>query len=101
MPNRLSQLTKDAQTRFFEELNYLNLEEIRAICSDCGIPYKILAEHPDGTRKVTQDNDRKPIVLARLRHYLVTGKAGQPTCIRAEIVRLDNPPARPGPRERL
>jgi hypothetical protein len=44
MPNLLSQLTKDAQARFLEELNYLNLEEIRGFCSDRGIPYKILAE---------------------------------------------------------
>jgi hypothetical protein len=40
-------------------------------------------------------------VLARIRHYLATGKAGQATCIPAEIVRLDDPPATPGPRDRL
>src|SRR5439155_881178 len=101
MPNPLSQLTKDAQARFLEELNYLNLEEIRGFCSDRGIPYKILAEYPNGKMKATKDIDRKPIVLARVRHYLATGKAGQPTCIPAEIVRHDDPPARPGPRDRL
>ena len=51
--------------------------------------------------KATKDIDRKPVVLARLRHYLTTGKAGQSTCIPAKIVRLDNPPARPGPRDRM
>src|SRR5437867_1585972 len=101
MPNLLSQLTKDAQTRFLEELNYLNLGEIRGFCSDRGIPYKILAEYPNGKMKATKDIDRKPIVLARVRHYLATGKVGQPTCIPAEIVRHDDPPARPGPRDRL
>ena len=101
MPNLLSQLTKDVQTRFLEELNYLNLGEIRGFCSDRGIPYKILAEYPNGKMKATKDIDRKPIVLARVRHYLATGKVGQPTCIPAEIVRHDNPPARPGPRDRL
>jgi len=101
MPNLLSPLTKDAQARFLEELNYLNLEEIRGFCSDRGIPYRILAEDPDGKMKATKDTDRKPIVLARVRHYLATGNAGQPTCIPAKIVRHDDPPARPGPRDRL
>jgi hypothetical protein len=101
MPNFLSQLTKDEQARLLEELNYLNLEEIRGFCSGRGIPYKILAQYPSGKVKATKDTDRKPIVLARVRHYLATGKVGQPTCIPAEIVRQDDPPARPGPRERL
>jgi hypothetical protein len=101
MTNLLSQLTKDAQARFLEELNYMNLEEIHGFCSDRGIPYKILAEYPNGEMKATKDTDRKPIVLARVRHYLATGKVGQPTCISAEIVRHDDPPAKPGPRDRL
>jgi hypothetical protein len=101
MANLFSQLTKDAQARFLEELNYLNLGEIRAVCSDRGIPYKILAEDPNGKMKGTKDVDRKPIVLARVRHYLATGGVGQPTCIPAKIVRHDDPPARPAPRDRL
>ena len=101
MRNLLSQLAKDEQTRFLDELNYLNLEEIRGFCSDRGIPYKILAEYSDGKTKVTKDADRKPIVLARIRRYLTTGQVGQPTCIPAAIVRYDDPPARAGPRDRL
>jgi hypothetical protein len=101
MPNPLSQLTEGEQTRLLEELNYLNLGEIRGFCSEHGIPYKILAEYPNGKVKATKDIDRKPIVLARVRHYLATGKVGQPTRIPAEIVRQDHPPARPGPRDRL
>ena len=54
----------------------MNLEEIRGFCSARGIPYKILAEHPDGKTRATKDTDRKPIVLARVRHYLATGKVG-------------------------
>jgi hypothetical protein len=101
MPNLLSQLTRDEQARLFAELNYLNLEEIRGFCSDRGIPYRILAQYPNGKVKSTKDTDRKPVVLARVRHYLATGMVGQPTYIPAEIVRHDDPPARPGPRERL
>lgn len=101
MPNLLTQLTKDAQARFLAELNYLNLAEIRGFCSDRGIPYKILSEYPDGEMKVTKDVDRKPIVLARVRDYLATGRVGPPTCIPAEIVRQGDPPARPGPGDHL
>ena len=50
---------------------------------------------------MTKDTDRKPIVLARVRRYLTTGQAGQPTCIPAKIVREENPPARLQLRDRL
>src|SRR5829696_849434 len=36
MPNVLSQLTKGEQTRLFEELNYMNLEEIRGSAQRAG-----------------------------------------------------------------
>jgi hypothetical protein len=101
MPNLLSQLTKEEQARLFHELNYLNLGEIRGFCSEHGIPWRILAEHSNGKVISTKDTDRKPIVLARIRHYLATGKVGPTTVIPAKIVRHDPPPARPGPQDRL
>src|SRR5262245_14045306 len=101
MANFLSQLTTRERARLLEELNYMNLEEIRGFCSARAIPYRIVAESPNGKVKATKDTDRKPIVLARLRRYLTTGQAGQPTRIAAQIVREDNPPARLGPRDRL
>jgi hypothetical protein len=101
MLNLLSQLTKAEQARLLEEMNYMNLEEIRGFCSARGIPYKIVVAHPNGNVKATTDTDRKPIVLARVRRYLTTGDTGQPTRIPAEIVRVQNPPAQPGPRDRL
>src|SRR5262245_38076803 len=101
MSNFLSVLTKVQQTRLLEELNYMNLEEIRGFCSERGIPFRIVAESSNGKVKATKDTDRKPIVLARVRRYLRTGQAGQPTCISSSIVREENPPARPGPRDRL
>src|SRR5216110_3046080 len=101
MPNFLSQLTKGEQARLLEELNYMNLEEIRGFCAQRGIPYRIVAEYPNGKVKATKDTDRKPIVLARVRRYLTTGQVGQPTRISAQIVRRENPPARLGPRDRL
>jgi len=101
MADLISFLTQDEHARLFENMNYMNLEEIRGFCSEHRIPYKILAEAPNGTVKATKDTDRKPIVLARLRNYLKTGDAGKPTVIPAKIVREDDPPVNPGPRERL
>lgn len=40
-------------------------------------------------------------MLARVRRYLTTCEAGQPTRIPAEIARTQDPPARLGPRDRL
>jgi hypothetical protein len=57
----------------------MNLAEIRGSCSERGIPYRIVAECPNGKVKATKDTDRKPIVLARVRRYLTTGQAGLPT----------------------
>jgi hypothetical protein len=79
--NFLSQLTASERARLLEELNYMNLEEIRGFCSVRGIPYRITAESADGKVKATKDTDRKPIVLARVRRYLTTGQVGQPTRI--------------------
>ena len=44
MPNFLSQLTKSEEARLLEELNYMNLEEIRGFCSARGIPFRVVAE---------------------------------------------------------
>ena len=101
MSNLLSQITKNEQARLLEGLNYMNLEEIRGFCAARRIPYRIVAEYPNGKVKATVDTDRKPIVLARLRRYLMTGQTGQPTRIPAKIVREKNPPARLEPRDRL
>ena len=101
MSNFLSALTKVERAGLLEELNYLNLEEIRGFCSERGIPYRIAAEYSNGKVKATKDTDRKPIVLARVRHYLRTGRVGQPTRIPAQVVREEDPPARLGPRDRL
>jgi hypothetical protein len=101
MPNVLSQLTAGERTRLLEELNYMNLEELRGFCSERGIPYRILVRLEDGTFKATRDTDRKPVVMARVRRYLTSGQAGRPTSIPAHIVREEKPPTRIGPRDRI
>ena len=101
MPNFLSKLNKGERARLLEELNYMNLDEIRGFCVPRGIPYRIVAEYSSGKIKATKDTDRKPIVLARVRRYLTTGDVGQASCIPVEIVREEKPPAQLGPRDRL
>jgi hypothetical protein len=34
-------------SQLLEEMNYLNLEELRGFCSERGIPYKIMGEYPN------------------------------------------------------
>jgi hypothetical protein len=99
--NVLSQLDEAGQARLLEELNYMNLEEIRGFCSERGIPYRVMAEYPDGKVKATKDTDRKPIVLARIRRYLTRGDVGRATLIPAKIVRAQDPPSRLAPGDRL
>jgi hypothetical protein len=60
-----------------------------------------MAEYPNGKVKATKDTDRKPIVLARVRRYLMTGEVDRPTLIPARIVRVQDPPARLKPRDRM
>ena len=69
----------------------MNLEEVRAFCAARAIPFRIVAESSNGKVKATKDTDRKPIVLARVRHYLETGEVGGPTRIAAVIVREEDP----------
>ena len=101
MANMLAQLTRAEQARLLDELNYMNLEEIRTFCAARAIPFRIVAEYSNGKVKARKDTDRKPIVLARVRHYLKTGEVGWPTLIPAAIIREDDPPQRPGSRTRL
>jgi hypothetical protein len=68
--------------RLLDDLNYLNMREIRVLCERLGIPYRILIETEDGRRRPTKDTDRKPIVLGRIRHYLRRGEVPGPTASR-------------------
>ena len=94
MPSPLAHLSSTQTTSLFEDLNYLNLKEFHGFCKQHSIPYKILVETPEGRRRVTGDTDRKPVVLARIRHYLRTGRVQEATCLSAAIVRADGPPRR-------
>lgn len=87
----ISHLTKAESSALFDDLNYLNMEEIKAFCRRHGIPFTIAIETPDGGRRRTRDEDRKGVVLERMRHYLSTGEIMAQTCLAKEVVRLEPP----------
>jgi hypothetical protein len=101
MPGPLSNLEPVEQRELLNDLNYLNLQEIRSFCGRHSIPYRILVETTDGRTKPTKDTDRKPVILHRIRHYLATGNLLDATCLPARIVREDGPPTRLRPTDRL
>jgi hypothetical protein len=101
MSSPLSHLPAGRRQELLDDLSYLNLGEIRALCRRHGIPYRILAETPEGETKATKDVDRKPVVLARVRHYLTTGEVLPPTRLPARVVREGPPPSKLLPTDRL
>jgi hypothetical protein len=84
-----------------DDLNYLNLQEIRAVCERYSIPYRILVETSDGRTRATRDTDRKPVILNRVRHFLTTSEVLGATCLPAGIVREGAPPPELLPTDRL
>jgi hypothetical protein len=85
----LSKLSKDEQQELMDDLNYLNISEIKSLCSHHSIPYRIAIETEDGGRRVTKDDDRKGVILHRIRHFLRTGVILQETRFQASVVCLD------------
>jgi hypothetical protein len=70
------------------DLNYLNTGEIKSFCRQHSIPYTIVIETEDGKRK-TRDDDRKGVMLDRVRHFLQTGVVLPETLFPAAVVRFD------------
>jgi hypothetical protein len=77
-----------------DDLNYLNISEIRSFCKRHSIPFKIAVETKDGRRRMSRDDDRKAVMLHRIRHFLQTGVILQETCFPASVVCFDPLPAR-------
>lgn len=100
MSSLLSSLNVAERRELFENLNYLNVSEYRAFCDAHSIPYRIYVETPAG-RRSAGDVDRKTVVLDRVRQFLKTGEVLEPTCFRARVVRLEGPPKRLTPADRL
>lgn len=101
MTSLLSKLSKAEQRELLDDLNYLNMEEIKSYCRRHAISFVIFIEAEDGTRRRTPHEDRKGVVLDRIRSYLRTGKIPGPTCFPASVVRLERSDEPPSPEDRL
>jgi hypothetical protein len=85
----IAQLSKGEQRELLDDLNYLNLSEIKSFCRRHSIPYRIAIEAGNGVQKVTKDDDRKGVILNRIRHFLQTGVILEETRFRASVVCFD------------
>src|SRR5438128_9417179 len=69
----ISSLPADQQQELLDELNYLNIAEIKSFCKRHSMPYTIAIETKDECRRKTNEEDRKGVILNRIRHFLRTG----------------------------
>jgi hypothetical protein len=101
MPSLIRGLSKPEQLKLLEDVNYLNTTEIKAFCTKHAIPCSIWIETEDGGRRKTRDDDRKGVMLNRIRHYLKTGKVLDATCFPSSVVSFDDLPLNVKPTDRL
>jgi hypothetical protein len=97
----IARLPADERRQLLDDLNYLNIGEIKRFCARHSIPYRIAIETSDGVRRKTNEDDRKGVILERVRHFLKTGEILEETCFHATVVRLDALRKQPRPKERL
>jgi len=97
----LDSMNKTARRRLLDDLNYLNMGEIKKFCDKHSIPYKIRIQGSDGELKGTPDHDRKGVILERIRHYLSTGTVPSATVFPMSVVNFDPPPSKLKPNDKL
>lgn len=97
----ISKLAKREQLQLLDDLNYLNLSEIKSFCKRHVIPYRIAIETNDGSRKTTNEDDRKGVILTRVRHFLQTGVVLNETCFPSAVVSSLARPAKLTENDRL
>lgn len=100
MPGLLHHLEPAQRRALLDDLNYLNLGEIRGFCRTHGVPFAIYIETAEGRRR-TRDIDRKSVVLDRVRRYLRTGRIPPATCFPRAVAPPGAPPPRFAPSDRL
>ena len=93
MPSLISNLSAAKQRELLADLNYLNMGEIKVFCKRHSIPYAIWIETTDRGLVRTREDDRKGVILDRVRRYLETGRVPAATCFPACVVCLE-PPAK-------
>jgi hypothetical protein len=89
---RFARLSRRERDELLLDLNYLNGGEIKAFSKRHNIPFKIAIENTDGALRAGAGEDRKGVMLRRVRHFLWTGSILGQTCYPKEVVRLEPPP---------
>ena len=97
----ISNLSKKEQQELLHDLNYLNTGEIEAFCKRHAIPFTIAVETKDGRRRKTKDEDRKGVMLRRVRHFLQTGAVLRGTCFPSTVVSVEVVPEKLDASDRL
>lgn len=97
----LSMLPEKQRQQLLTDFNYLNTVEIKSFCRRHSIPYRIAIEANDGRRKKTNEDDRKGVILERVRHFLKTGIVLKETCFPAKVARFDERPKKLSPDHKL
>jgi hypothetical protein len=95
----LTSLTEAQQNELLDDLNYLNMGEIKSFCRAHSIPFAIRVEGAQGKKRT--EMDRKGVILNRIRHFLKTGDVLPPTCFAATVVCFDRFAKQLGPDDRL
>jgi hypothetical protein len=88
-PVPISKLPEEERQQFLDDLNYLNTTQIKCFCKWHMIPYQIAVEAPNGIRRRTKEDDRKGVILDRIRHFLQTGVVLNETCFPRTVVSLN------------
>jgi hypothetical protein len=97
----ISMLPEKDQQELLTDLNYLNTAEIKSFCRCHSIPYTIAIEANSGRRRKTNEDDRKGVILDRVRHFLKTGIVLQETCFPAKVACFDAAPEKLSPDHKL
>lgn len=97
----IAKLPKEERQQLLDDLNYLNMAEIKSFCQRLSIPYRITIETEDGSTRTTNEEDRKGVILNRIRTFLQKGVIPEETRFNARIVCFDPPPAEFTPDDRL
>ncbi|HME08929.1 MAG TPA: hypothetical protein VKG25_17855 [Bryobacteraceae bacterium] len=82
----ISNLPKAQRQSLLDDLNYLNMAEIKSFCKRHSIPHAIAMKTKDGRTRRTGEDDRKGVILERIRHFLQTGVVLEQTRFPSSVV---------------
>ena len=95
----ISKVPEKEQRELLNDLNYINTAEIKSFCKRQSIPHAMAMETNIGCRRKTNEDDRKGVILDRIRHFLKSGVVLGETCFRATVVCFEAPPGQLGPND--